>query len=229
MSLNPSPKRKKKRTNEEWEQVFEVLRRAAKDHPTPSLNVLDAGGSGPWQILAATILSLRTRDEVTLASSRRLFQRAPDPATTRLLSEESLAQLIYPAGFYHTKAHQLLAIAQRLEARHDVVPHTREELLAFPGVGRKTANLVLNLAFGIDALCVDTHVHRIPNRLGWIQTSTPEQSEIALEALWPRNHWIEANTLIVSFGQKICTPLSPRCSACPFHGDCERKGVAKSR
>jgi len=96
-------------------------------------------------------------------------------------------------------------------------------------VGRKTANLVLNLAFGVEAICVDTHVHRIPNRLGWIATRTPEESEKALETLWPRHHWIEANAVLVAFGQTTCTPLSPRCSICPFRGDCERKGVEKSR
>lgn len=175
------------------------------------------------------MLSLRTRDEVTLATSRRLFSQAPDPRTTRLLTEEALAELIYPAGFYRTKARQILAIARQLEARGDGMPATREELMAWPGVGRKTANLVLNLAFGVDAICVDTHVHRIPNRLGWITTKTPLESETALEQLWPQNHWIEANGLLVSFGQEVCTPLSPRCSSCPFRGHCIRKGVTKSR
>lgn len=101
--------------------------------------------------------------------------------------------------------------------------------MALPGVGPKTANLVLNLAFGVEAICVDTHVHRIPNRLGWIRTTTPEESEKALEALWPRRHWIEANELLVSFGQTTCTPIGPRCSSCVFRGDCLRIGVEKSR
>jgi endonuclease-3 len=146
----------------------------------------------------------------------------------RALSAEAVEQLIFPAGFYRTKAAQLRAIA-RLLAEKDEVPRTRDGLLALPGVGRKTANLVLNLAFGLDAICVDTHVHRIPNRLGWIDTKTPEQSEAALEALWPRQHWIEANGLLVSFGQSVCTPLSPRCSLCPFRPDCEQRGVRKAR
>jgi len=228
-SLVPNPKRKTTRTNESWEAVFAVLRREARSRPTPSLNVLDETGSSPWQILAATILSLRTRDEVTLASSRQLFALAPTPASTRNLTEDQIAEAIFPAGFYRTKARQLLGIARLLEQRNDEVPGTRDELLAYPGVGPKTANLVLNLAFGIPAICVDTHVHRIPNRLGWISTKTPEESEVALEALWPRVHWIEANSLLVSFGQTTCTPLSPRCSTCPFAPDCPQKDVERAR
>lgn len=217
------------RSDQDWEVCFAELRRQAASRPSPSLNVLHAEGSTPWQILVSTILSLRTRDEATLETSRRLFQVAPDPAATRSLTDTRIAELIFPAGFYRTKARQILAIADLLKDRAEVVPSTREELLAYPGVGRKTANLVLNLAFGVPAICVDTHVHRIPNRLGWIATDTPEQSEQALEALWPRRHWIEANGLLVSFGQEICTPLSPRCSICVFRSNCPRKGVEKSR
>ncbi len=186
-------------------------------------------GSDPWQILAATIVSLRTRDEVTLSASRRLFEQAATPSQTRNLTVDQIADLIYPAGFYRTKAKQLLAIALSLETCGDELPRTRKELLEFPGVGRKTANLVLNLAFGVDAICVDTHVHRIPNRLGWIKTKTPEESEVSLEALWPRKHWIEANQLLVSFGQTTCTPLSPHCSECPLAPQCGRVGVLKTR
>jgi len=212
----------------DWDRIFAVLRQQASVHPSPSLNVLTDGGSTPWQILASTILSLRTRDEVTLAASRRLFAIAPDIASMRTLTAPAVETAIFPAGFYRTKARQLLQIADLLAERNKV-PQTREELLALPGVGRKTANLVLNLAFAQEAICVDTHVHRIPNRLGWISTATPEQSELALEALWPRKHWIEANGLLVSFGQTVCTPQSPRCSLCPFGGECLRKGVGKTR
>lgn len=164
-----------------------------------------------------------------MAASRRLFLLAPTPAATRAISEEDIAKAIFPSGFYRNKSRQIREIALQLESRDDRVPETRDELLEFPGVGRKTANLVLNLAFGVQAICVDTHVHRIPNRLGWIQTKTPEESELALEALWPRAHWIEANALLVSFGQGVCTPISPHCSRCPFRSDCSRTGVTTSR
>ena len=157
-----------------------------------------------------------------------MFALAPDPAALLTLSTETIEGAIFPAGFYRTKARQLLEIARLLQPHYEI-PRTRDELLAFPGVGRKTANLVLNLAFGIDAICVDTHVHRIPNRLGWIDTKTPTESELALEALWPQQYWIEANSLFVSFGQSVCTPQSPRCSICPFHEHCVRKGVEKTR
>jgi endonuclease-3 len=229
MSSPPSPKRKTTTTNEEWEAVFAALRLHARAFPSPSLNTLTDAGSNPWQILAATILSLRTKDQVTLDASRRLFAVAPDPAATRRLDEDVVAKLIFPAGFYKTKAKTLKTIAEMLAADGDAVPRTREELLALPGVGRKTANLVLNLAFGIDAICVDTHVHRIPNRLGWIHTATPEDSETALEALWPRRHWIEANGLLVLFGQTQCLPVSPKCSSCVFQPRCARTGVTQSR
>jgi len=225
-----NPKRKKTRTNRpDWDEVFRLLRDEAAQRASPSLNVLTDSGSSPWQILVATILSLRTRDEVTVTTSRRLFALAPDPAATRQMSTDAIAAAIYPAGFYLTKARQIQEIAQALESRGDSVPATREELRTFPGVGPKTANLVLNLAFWVDAICVDTHVHRIPNRLGWIATKTPEESEVALELLWPRKYWIEANALLVSFGQNTCKPLSPRCSQCGFEATCPRIGVGKSR
>ncbi len=227
-SLSPRSKRKRKTTSRDWDRIFAVLRGEYETQPSPSLNQLTDGGSSPWQILVATILSLRTKDAVTVAASRKLFAVAPDPRSTRHLTAPELEQLIYPAGFYRTKARQIVAIAELLEPR-DEVPATRERLLELPGVGRKTANLVLNLAFGVDAICVDTHVHRIPNRLGWISTATPEESEKALEAVWPQSHWIEANALLVSFGQQTCTPVLPRCSVCPFEQECERKGVGKSR
>jgi len=172
---------------------------------------------------------LRTKDQTTLDASRRLFAAAPDPAATRALTEEAVAALIFPVGFYKTKARQLKTIADLLARWNDEVPRTREELLELPGVGRKTANLTLNLAFGIDAICVDTHVHRISNRLGWIKTDTPEESETALEAVLPRRHWIEANELLVSFGQTTCQPVSPWCSKCPLTRDCPRVSVTRSR
>lgn len=146
----------------------------------------------------------------------------------RTISE--IADLIYPAGFYRNKARQIHEIAVRLiEEFGGAVPSTLEELITLPGVGRKTANLVLGIAFDIPAICVDIHVHRITNRLGWIATSTPEQSEYALMEILPESFWIPINEWLVGFGQQICTPQSPRCSMCPLSEHCPRVGVTRSR
>lgn len=184
----------------------------------------------PFRLLVACIISLRTKDAVTAAASARLFAVAATPAALAALPEECIAQLIYPAGFYRTKARQLRALAGRLLAEHGgAVPAERAALLALPGVGRKTANLVLGLGFAIPAICVDTHVHRIANRLGLVATTDPEDTEHALEELLPRRLWIDINDLLVTFGQHICHPTSPRCSACPVVQRCPRLGVRRSR
>lgn len=184
----------------------------------------------PWAILVSTIISLRTKDAVTLTVSQALLQKAPNPASLAALSEEALARLLYPAGFYRTKAGNLKKIAAILmEKYHHQVPATMEELLALPGVGRKTANLVLTEAFDLDGICVDIHVHRISNRLGWVSSANPEQTEAALRAVLPRQYWKGINSLLVLYGQRICRPVSPFCSRCVIHSYCERRGVARSR
>ncbi len=176
------------------------------------------------------MISLRTKDEVTLAATRRLFALADTPESVGRLEEEKIAQAIYPAGFYRTKARHIRQSSQIIAKDHaGTTPNTTEELTALPGVGRKTANLVLGLGFGIEAICVDTHVHRIPNRLGWISTSTPEQTEDKLMSFLPRRYWIEANELLVSFGQTTCLPVSPWCSRCPLTEHCARVNVSRSR
>jgi len=153
------------------------------------------------------MISLRTKDEVTAAASARLLARAGSPPALAALSEAVIARLIYPAGFYRTKARHLRAAARLLVERHaGRVPETMEELLALPGVGRKTANLVRNLGFGLPGICVDTHVHRISNRLGWVHTGTPLETERALERVLPRRYWIPVNGYLVAFGQRTCTP-----------------------
>jgi endonuclease-3 len=184
----------------------------------------------PFRLLVACVISLRTKDEVTAAASRRLFAVASTPERVAALREERIARLIFPAGFYHTKAKQIRAIAQRIVADHGArVPASRDALLALPGVGRKTANLVLGLAFGIPAICVDTHVHRISNRLGMVRTTTPEETEHALENVLPKRLWIEINDLLVTFGQNVCQPVSPWCSRCPVARRCPRIGVTRHR
>jgi len=181
-------------------------------------------------VLVSTMISLRTKDEVTAAASARLLQRAPTAEALASLPEGRIARLIYPAGFYRTKARHLKQAARLIAAQHGGrVPSSMEELLALPGVGRKTANLVRNLGFGLPGICVDTHVHRITNRLGWVRTRDPAQTERALEAVLPRRYWIPINGLLVAFGQRTCTPQSPWCSRCPIRKHCARIGVTRSR
>jgi len=146
------------------------------------------------------------------------------------LNENRIRKLIYPVGFYRNKSRVILGLSRRIiEEYSGRVPDSLEELLKLNGVGRKTANLVLGLGFGIPAICVDTHVHRISNRLGWVKTRTPEQSEYALREIIPRREWIKLNTTLVTFGQNLCLPVSPFCSKCDVYKFCERRGVNKSR
>jgi endonuclease-3 len=196
----------------------------------PSLETLAQERRDPFRVLVATILSLRTQDPVTEAAARRLFALADTPEALARLPVRRIERAIYPVGFYRTKARRLRAIARRLIEDHGGrVPDRLEDLLALDGVGRKTANLVITLGFGRPGICVDTHVHRISNRLGWVATRTPEQTERALRERLPRRWWIPLNRLLVLFGQKVCTPTSPRCSLCPLRDGCPRKGVTRSR
>lgn len=184
----------------------------------------------PFFVLISTLISLRTKDEVTHAASQRLFSLAASPESLAALPLSTIEEAIYPAGFYRNKARQLKESARIIAEEHGGrTPETLEELMALPGVGRKTANLVLGLGFGIPAICVDIHVHRISNRLGWIETETPEQSEYALMSLFPREHWIPLNELLVRFGQQQCTPVSPFCSTCPLSEECPKVGVSRHR
>ena len=184
----------------------------------------------PFRLLVACVISLRTKDEVTAEASRRLFEIAPTPDRLAKLEEERVARAIYPAGFYNTKAAQLKEIGRIIrDDFDDEVPASEADLLAMPGVGRKTANLVLGLGFGIPAICVDTHVHRISNRLGMVSTKTPEQTERALMQVLTRDLWVPINDLLVTFGQNRCQPTSPRCTDCPLADLCPRVGVTRSR
>lgn len=201
-----------------------------RNRELPSVSAVAALKHDPFRILISTLISLRTKDDVTLAASQRLFEAADTPEEMLKLSQEDIQQLIYPAGFYKTKAQRIREISAILIKVWDgKVPNDRDSLLELPGVGRKTANLTLNLGFGVDAICVDTHVHRISNRLGWAHTKTPDDTELVLEKKLPQEFWIPINELMVAFGQLICTPQSPRCSECPLNADCPRIGVTKSR
>jgi endonuclease-3 len=184
----------------------------------------------PFRLLVACVISLRTKDEVTAQASARLFAVAATPEALARLPQSRIAKLIFPAGFYNTKAKQIREISRRIARDHGGrVPADREALLALPGVGRKTANLVLGLGFGIPAICVDTHVHRISNRLALVRTKNPEETEHALEKVLPQRLWIEINDLLVTFGQNVCQPVSPWCSTCPLAARCPRIGVGRHR
>jgi endonuclease-3 len=196
--------------------------------PQPLIDQMHA--AGPFKVLIATLLSLRTRDDTTAVAAPRLFAVADTPQTMVTLSADEVAQLIYPVGFYRTKARDILAICQQLITQHaGQVPADMNQLLALPGVGRKTANLVLAIGFGIPAICVDIHVHRICNRWGYVDTTTPEETEQVLRQALPSAFWIPINGLLVTLGQQICHPTSPRCSQCPLRTVCAQRGVTRHR
>ncbi len=196
----------------------------------PSVSRIAREKRDPFKILISTMLSLRTKDEVTLEASRRLFAIAGSPKTLSKLPVKVIEKTIYPVGFYKTKARSIKEVAKRLLREYDgIVPDTIDGLLEFKGVGRKTANLVVTLGYGKPGICVDTHVHRVSNRLGLVETSSPEQTEYALMDVLPQKYWIGYNELLVSFGQQVCKPISPYCSTCPVGAICPRIGVNKRR
>ena len=224
----------------EWDKIFCALEKwkknldiaapkAAGTEPSVS-TVAQHYRHSPWAVLVSTIISLRTKDEVTIISSQRLLQKAGDPAALCAMKAAAIEELIYPAGFYRNKAASLKKIAEILLSKYNgKVPSSMEELLALPGVGRKTANLVLNEAFDLDAICVDIHVHRISNRTGWLNSKTPEETEIILREILPVKYWKRINYLLVLYGQKLCRPVSPFCTNCVIPKHCLRCGVDKSR
>lgn len=211
--------------------VMTTLQTAMQGYTLPMIDELGVTGeSTPFRVLVATILSLRTKDTLTMVVAPRLFAVADTPQAILKLDEEQLAQLIYPVGFYRTKARNLREISAILLRDYGgTVPADLDALLALPGVGRKTANLVLTAGFGLPGICVDTHVHRICNRWGYVQTKTHDATELVLRQQLPAEYWIPINGLLVMLGQNICHPTSPRCSICPVAQWCARVGVQRSR
>ncbi len=212
---------------------IKVLKILEKEYPkwnAPVVTLLAQHTKDPYKVLISTILSLRTKDEVTAKASERLFKLADNPYDMVKLSEEQIEKAIYPVGFYKNKAKTILNISKELIQKYNgKVPDDLDELLKFKGVGRKTANLVLGLGFGKPAICVDVHVHRICNRMGYVKTKTPEETEMELRKKLPKEYWIKINDLLVAFGQTICKPVSPLCSKCPVEKFCEKVGVEKHR
>ena len=209
--------------------IRRLQRNAPRWNPT-ALAVLAERDRDPFRVLVACILSLRTQDTTTGPASDRLFAVAATPEAMLKLTPRRIARLIYPVGFYRTKARVILGICRDLLERFGGrVPDTIDELLTLNGVGRKTANLVVTMGYGKPGICVDTHVHRISNRLGYVKTRSPEETEMALRGKLPRRYWIGYNDLLVSFGQNICTPISPHCSRCPVATLCRKVGVTTAR
>jgi endonuclease-3 len=206
------------------------ISRALGMEPLPAVSSISRKKRDPFKILISTMLSLRTKDEVTLGASRRLFAVADSPQALSETSLRVIEKAIYPVGFYRTKARSIREVSRRIAREYNgIVPDSVEELLEFKGVGRKTANLVVTIGYGKKGICVDTHVHRISNRLGIVRTKSPEKTEYALMKVLPSKYWISYNEMLVEFGKEICKPISPHCSICPLNSRCPRVGVDKWR
>lgn len=217
-------------TEREIHAAVRILRREVPKWETPVVTLMAETYQSPFRVLISCILSLRTQDATTAKASHRLFAVADSPQAMVKLTAKKIEKLIYPVGFYKTKARQILEMCRTIIDHHSgKVPDEIDELLKFNGVGRKTANLVVTLGYNKPGICVDTHVHRISNRWGYIKTATPEKTEIALRAKLPKQYWIEYNNLLVNFGQHLCRPISPMCSNCPVKKYCPQLGVGVRR
>jgi endonuclease-3 len=211
-------------------RIVPRIRKSVSAVENPSVNVIACRTRSPFKVLVSTVISARTKEDVTMEASKRLFARVKSVRTLASMREQEIADCIYPAGFYRSKAKTLRALARMIiDDFGGKVPDRMEELLALPGVGRKTANLVITAGFGKPGICVDTHVHRISNRVGAVRTANPTETEFALRRVLPRRYWIEINGLLVKFGRAICTPLSPFCSTCTISNICAQTGVKRIR
>ena len=212
-------------------RVIQILRRETEKFSLPSVSQIAIPKKDrPFRVLISCILSLRTKDEVTFPASERLFDRVPDMDSMARLDPKEIEKIIYPVGFYRNKARQIPEICRRLiQEFKKKVPDEIEELLKLKGVGRKTANLVRTVGYGKPGICVDTHVHRISNRLGLVKTKDPHQTEFKLREILPERYWIDYNDLLVTWGQNICKPISPICSRCGIEKFCGKVGVTTKR
>lgn len=210
--------------------VMAELEKAVVAWDTPAVTIIAQLDGDPFKVLISCILSLRTKDSTTGPASARLFNLADTADKMLLLDQEQIEKVIYPVGFYRNKAEQIRKICRDLSEKYDgSVPESIEELLMFKGVGRKTANLVVTLGFGKPAICVDTHVHRICNRWGYVRTKTPDATELRLREILPCCHWLRINDLLVTYGQNLCRPVSPFCSRCTLSESCQRNNVTNCR
>ena len=212
------------------EKIYKILKKEFKNWKVPVVELIDIQTHDPYKVLLATILSARTKDEVTMKAAQRLYTKVNKPKDLNKLTQKQVEKIIYPVGFYKTKAKHLKLLPKVLkEEFNNVLPQTIPELIKLPGVGRKTANLVVASGFHKPAICVDTHVHKITNRLGYVKTKNPYETEMALRKKLPKKYWIEFNMFLVAFGQHLCRPTSPHCSKCPIEKYCNRINVKTSR
>jgi len=220
-------------TNRTIHKAWPVLKAQVKGLDVPWLENMVKTSSrqrDPFKVLISCLLSLRTQDRTTGIASERLFSIAPDVKTMSTLPVKKIEKVIYPVGFYKVKAERIKDLCSVLIEKYDSkVPSDIDELLTLTGVGRKTANLVVTLGYGKPGICVDTHVHRITNRWGYIESKTPERTEFALRKILPRQYWLEINGLLVAFGQGICKPISPLCTQCTINTFCDKVGVNRHR
>ncbi len=213
-----------------WKETLSLIEKDVSGSEGIEPPSVMAAGSSPFILLISTIISLRTKDKITEEASKRLFNIADSPQKMFDLSAEEISELIYPCGFFKRKGKSIREICYMiLEEHNGKVPDSKESLLKFPGVGLKTTNLVLSMGYNIPAICVDIHVHRIANRLGWVKTKNADKTEGILSKLLPLKYHIPINHLMVKFGQKTCTPISPHCSRCPLTDICPAIGVEKKR
>jgi len=207
-------------TEKEMSFVIGTLKKHRSKFVTPALTEIAKRSNDPYKVLVSCILSLRTRDETTARVSEALYRVADNPKEIANLPLKKLSAIIRPVNYYKTKAKRIKEMSRVIHENSDKVPDTMEGLLALKGVGRKTANIVLVYGFNSHGIPVDTHVHRVSNRLGWTETKTPEKTEAALREILPKKYWMDLNDLFVQFGQNICTPQRPKCEKCPLTKNC---------
>jgi endonuclease III len=211
-------------------KVYSILKKEVKKYHVPVIELIEAQTKEPFKVLVATILSARTKDETTTLAAERLFKKVKKPKDFEKLSAKQIEKLIYPVGFYKNKAKYLKKLPIILKQEfNNKIPTTIEDLIKLPGVGRKTANLVVAVAFKKPAICIDIHVHRITNRLGYVNTKKPFETEKVLRKKLPMKYWTTFNTFLVAFGQNLCRPVSPWCSKCPIIQYCNQINVKETR
>jgi len=208
------------------DSIYKILNKTVKNYQVPIVDLVEARTKDPFKILLATILSARTNDKITSVVCKKLFVEVKTPKDLERLTVKQIEKLIYPVGFYRNKAKHLKKLPIILKEKfNNKIPETIEELIELPGVGRKTANLVMAVAFKIPAICVDVHVNRIMNRFGYIKTKNPLETEIVLRKKLPKKYWLKINYFIVAFGQNLCKPINPQCNICPVYKYCKQVGV----